>query len=391
LPPEPFDRPITGWYREDDDVRLCIFGRHPIPQGGFNGVMSLFEAIGFSRLGYETSLLLPFADPDALHAFLDKHKLSSLDELPRFGGRFAIEAVYPDETTFPKCDVLVYQSYAGEDWERFGRLCRKSARLLTKNFPKFVAGPAIDPSVRHQLETFDLLACALMEDVLLLQSIPEVLRDFPTSVAYVPRGASPEMLHAGYKFGLPPTLGFDVPNKPAIEPLQHFVEPVRRLRRDYPSLQIISIGREVPELGTRRVPFGRFDRIYDEFFNRVHLYCTINYAHSPDHTTASVQQRAPGWKARAIYEVQNIEAQMSGAVLVGHRDNLVSELYIPGVTGLNFIDFSDEAAIYLTLKHGLERWSAMAGGIREFAATRFDWFHCIKLWSDALQARLKAT
>lgn len=370
-------------------MKLCIFGRHPVPQGGFNGVMSLFEAIEFSRLGYDTELLLPFADRAAFRAFLDQHKLASLDELPRFGGRFAISPVFADGEYFPECDVLIYQSYAPEDWDLFKDLCRSRSRLITKNFPKFVASADVDQGVIHQFEFFDLVACALRDDVTLLTMSPVIQERFAGAYAYVPRGASAELLHPGYKLGLPPTLGFDVPNQPTIEALQHFVEPVRRLRREIPELVVLSVGREVPELGSTKVPFGRFDRLYESFFNRVHLYCTINYAFSPDHTRASVQRNAPGWQAKAIYEVQNIEAQMSGAALVGHRDNLISELYVPGITGFNFPTFRDEAAIYRTLRDGLANWSGMVAGVRSFAENNFEWAHCIRRWSDAIQARMQ--
>ena len=367
-------------------MKLCIFGRHPIPQGGFNGVMSLFEAIEFSRLGYETELLLPFTTRDDFRAFLEKHKLVDLNDLPRFGGHFSISPVFSDGSNFPSCDILVYQSYSADDWAQFNELCRNHSKLITKNFPKFVANPTPDSSVLHQLAYFDLVACALNEDYQLLSSVPHISSEYRHSFAYVPRGASPEMLHPGYKFGLPPTIGLDVPNNNTIDALQQYIYPIQRLRVDYPDLSVITIGREVKELGSLMVPFGRFDRIYEDFFNKIHLYCAINYEFSPSHLQASVQKNAEGWGKKAIYEVQNIEAQMSGAVLVGHRDNLIPELYIPGVTGVNY---SEEADIYRTMKQALNQWHFMVGGIRRFATDQFRWSHCIKLWSDAIQARMK--
>jgi len=369
-------------------MKLSIFGRHPIPQGGFNGVMSLFEAIEFSRLGYETNLLLPFEDAAAFSLFLEKHKLQSLDDLPRFGGHFGIVPVFPDGENFDPCDVLVYQSYFPEDWEKFHAICRRQAKITTKNFPKFVpsAERLFQPNVIGQFKQFDLVACALREDVDLLSSHPEFASRFAGCFVYAPRGASPELLHPGYKAGLPPTIGLDVPNTPDMRALEHYFEPIEALKRDYPDLQVVSIGRDVPLRGATRIPFGRFDRIYEEFFNRIHLYCTINYEHSAPHLQASVQQEVPAWGRRAIYEVQNIECQMSGAPIIGHRDNIIAELYQPGRTGLNFSNFDDPAEIYRVLKYGLDNRFHLGESARAFAEANFSWSRCIGLWSDGIQA-----
>jgi glycosyltransferase involved in cell wall biosynthesis len=369
-------------------MKLSIFGRHPIPQGGFNGVMSLFEAIEFSRLGYETNLLLPFEDAAALSLFLEQHRLQALDDLPRFGGHFGIVPVFPDGENFAPCDVLVYQSYFPEDWEKFHAICRQQAKITTKNYPKFVpsADRLFQPSVIGQFKQFDLVACALREDVDLLSSHPEFASRFAGCFVYAPRGASPELLHPGYKAGLPPTIGLDVPNTPDMRALEHYFEPIEALRRDYPDLRVVSIGRDVPLRGATRIPFGRFDRIYEEFFNKIHLYCTINYEHSPSHLTASVQHEVPSWSRKAIYEVQNIECQMSGAPIIGHRDNIIAELYQPGRTGLNFTDFDDPAEIYRVLKYGLSNRFHLGESARAFAEANFSWSHCIGLWSDGIQA-----
>jgi len=369
-------------------VKLSIFGRHPIPQGGFNGVMSLFEAIEFGRLGYETTLLLPFLDAAAFSQFLEQHKLRNLNELSRFGGHFNILPVFPDGENFAPCDVLVYQSYFPEDWANFNKLCRSRATIFTKNFPKFVPSPEhlFESGVIGQFANFDLVACALQEDVDLLASHPEFAARFAGRFIYAPRGAAPELLHPGYKAGLPPTIGLDVPNTPDMQALEHYFEPIEALRRDYPDLQVFSIGRDVPIRGARRIPFGRFDRIYEEFFNKIHLYGTINYEHSSAHLQSALQQTVPAWSRKAIYEVQNIECQMSGAPIIGHRDNIIAELYQPGLTGLNFSDFNDPLQIYRVLKYGLDNRAHLGEAARAFAEKNFSWRHCIGLWSDGIKA-----
>ncbi len=373
-------------------MKLSIFGKHPIPQGGFNGVMSLFEAIEFSRLGYETSLLIPFKNHAEFNSFLELHKLKSLNELPRFGGRFSIIPIFPNGENFDNCDVLVYQSYFPEDWENFAGLCRAKSRLMTKNFPKFVpsADSVLESHVVGQFKQFDLVACALLEDVQLLASHLGFAKQYAGSFIYSPRGASPELLHPGYKAGLPPTIGLDVPNNPELIALAHYFEPITRLKQEIPDLRVISVGRDVPQIGDQKVPFGRFDRIFEQFFNRIHVYCTINYEYSPDHLKARVQAEASNWRRKAIYEVQNIEAQMSGAVLFGHRDNLISELYQPGISGLNFTDFSSTDEIYRGLKHVIENRFTMGRDARLFAEAHFSWSHCIRLWSDGICAKMKA-
>lgn len=372
-------------------MKLHVFGRHPIPQGGFNGVMSLFECIEFARLGYEVTLLLPFVTKESYEEFLQKHKIGSLDELDRYGARFDIRPVFPDGEGFSECDILIYQSYFVEDWIKFGALCRQYAKVTTKNFPKFVPSPDLvqTSAVLGQFGQFDFVACSLQEDVDLLQADPRVRAEYPARFAYVPRGASPSMLHPGYKSGLPPTIGLDVPNMPDMLAIQHYVRPIERLKAEFPDLKVMSIGRPVPIEGAIKVPFGRFDRIYEQFFNRVHVYCTINYEHSPPHLQAEVQKKNPLWKAKAIYEVQNIEAQMSGAALIGHRSNIIEELYRPGETGFNILDFGDEEQIYQVLRRALLDRAVNAVACRNYAIANYDWRHCVRLWSEGLQGLIR--
>lgn len=372
-------------------MKLTIFGKHPVPQGGFNGVMSIFEAIGFGRSGFEVTLAIPFENEQEHALLLEKHRVSSLDEFPKFGAKFKIVPVFPDGTNFDQTDVLVYQSYFPKDHELFWGLCQERGRLLTKNFPKFVTNSESlrEGHIVGQFKQFDLIACALREDVALLDGDTTFAREFAGAYAYVPRGASPEMLHPGFKAGLPPTIGMDTPNNNEPESVQHYFEAIERLRRDYPDLRVLSVGREIPGANAEKVPFGRFDGIYERFFNQIHTYLTINYEHSPQHLQARVQQEVASWRRKAIYEVQNIEAQMSGAPLVGHRDNIIAELYIPGKTGFNFQDFDDAEAIYKTIKFTLDNHGELSRASRDFAVRNFSWDRCIELWSKAIRDRFQ--
>lgn len=352
--------------------------------------MSLFQALGFSRLGYETELLIPFKNISDLGSFLDKHKIRDLNELKKFNGNFLISPVFEGGNNFRPCDVLVYQSYVEEDWDKFLPICKANARLITKSFPKFVPSPAsvLTREIMREFELFDVVACSLREDVDILGSVPDFTAQYPNSVVYSPRGASPTLLHPGFKASIPPTIGFDVPNCESMAAIEHYFEPIERLRFDFPDLRIYSIGRDTGIKGATMIPFGRFDEIYDRFFNQIHVYCSINYEHSPQHLQAAVQKRNPDWRHRGIYEVQNVECQMSGAVLIGHRKNLIDELYQPGRTGLNFADYRNADEIYRMLKYAIEHRHRLGAAARQFAMDNFDWRTCINLWSEGIQRKL---
>ena len=373
-------------------MKLTIFGNHPIPQGGFNGVMSLFEALGFSKLGYEVTLAIPFGGKDQYQKLIEDNSISNLNDLNKFGGKFNIVPIFPDGENFENCDVLVYQSYFQKDFELFWDLCCKKSRFRTKNFPKFVTNPYAlrENHIIGQFSQFDLVACALQEDVDILNSDTDFGKQFKDCYAYVPRGASPDLLHPGFKHGMPPSIGLDTPNGQDINAIKHYFEPLARLKDDFPDLRIFSMGKKINEIDSIAVPFGRFDRIYDDFFNRVHAYLTINYEFSPTHLAARVQKDLPSWRHKAIYEVQNIEAQMSGAILVGHRNNLIAELYDVGRSGFNFHSFENEDEIYKLLKYILNERHTLSRLARDFAMRNFQWDRAIKKWSDAIQLRMNS-
>jgi glycosyltransferase involved in cell wall biosynthesis len=382
-----------------------IFGRHPIPQPGFMGVMSLFEAIYLSRQGHEVELLLPFPDPAALAGFLGTHGLSGLDRLEQYNGCFAVRALFAGEALERRYDAIIYQSYDAADFVTHFPALRQAARILTKNFPKFVpsARHAFHETVVSSFRTFDVVACALRDDVVEMQTNARFWDRHGAQVAYVPRGADPVMLHPGRKPGGRPTIGLEIPfTADGRAAIGFYVEPIRRLREQVPGLRVLTLGAEPhPEIESEHVPFGRFDTIYEEFFNEVWLYLIMDYALSPVHVTAPVQRLHPGsgpgdgsasrlgggsggWSARAIYEVQNIEAQMAGAVIVGHPRNTIPELLQPGATALHFRNYDDAAALTALMRAGIDDFAAMSRCARRWAVENFTWEHCMALWSDAL-------
>jgi glycosyltransferase involved in cell wall biosynthesis len=374
-------------------MRIGIFGRHPVPQPGFMGVMSLFEAKYFARLHNEVELLIPFHTEADLDKLLAANDVDSLNQLPKFDANFEIVPVFVGRPLGrDRYDAIVYQSYDAEDWANFHPALRRHCRILTKSFPKFVPGTANvwHPDVEHQFKAFDLVACALRSDIEELQGDTDFWRKYGHKAAYVPRGADPTLLHPARKYGGRPTIGIDMPPCDAgIAAIQHYEDAIHLLRQRVPDLRVLTLGQAIPDIGSECVSYGRFDHIYDRFFNEIWILLTMNYARSPNHVLADVQAMHPdGWKGRALYELQNVEAQMAGAVLFGHPANLIDELMQTGSTGFTYPDYNDAQDISDRLFDIISDYDTARGNARRWAERNFSWPHCIKLWHDALEAAL---
>jgi glycosyltransferase involved in cell wall biosynthesis len=368
-------------------MRIGIIGRHPIPQPGFCGVLSLYEAIWFANMGDRVTLFLPFENRTQFAGFKVRHLLTSLDGLEKFGGNFAIEPVFLDDPKLPSQDVYIWQSTKANEWDVLSKFARENSSVLTKNFPKAIpAWPeSLNKGVIMMFRAYDYVALALREDLETLRGEPEFYDSVRHRVGYVPRGADPVLLHPGGKSGTRPVIGLDTPNTDDYRAIEHYHEPLNRLRARYPDLEVLSLGRPTGLSWSTTVRFGRFDRIYDAFFNRIWMYLTIDYGHSPQHIRARIQQLEPElWGRKAVYEVQNIEAQMSGAVLVGHPVNLIPELFEPDGTGILFSDFNDADEITSRLGGIIERYPAHRDRARAWALERHTWERCIGLWREGL-------
>jgi glycosyltransferase involved in cell wall biosynthesis len=372
-------------------MKIGIFGRHPVPQPGFNGVMSLYEAKWFSLFGHDVELLIPFKTDGEIEEFRRRHSLASFDDLDRFGGDFAVTPVVPSQESLGSFDVLVYQSYDPADWDLFALACRRSARVLTKNFPKFVSGRGYqdDPSVVNQFKTFDLVACALNDDVQDLKTCRRFFAQHAHQIAYVGRGADEELLHPARKIGPTPVVGLEAPVGDDLRAVEHYAKAIRLLRQRGLELRVLTLGKDMPAFQGERIAYGRFDRIYDTFFNEIWAYLVINYAYSPAHLQAPVQKVHPrNWQARALYEVQNVEAQMSGAALLGHQSNVISELFEPGSSGFLFPSFDAPEDIADRLESIIDNYQVIRKNARDWAVRSFRWSDCIKRWEQALLLRL---
>jgi glycosyltransferase involved in cell wall biosynthesis len=367
-------------------MRINIIGQHPIPQPGFTGVMSLYEALWFSRLGDDVVLYLPFPD-EARRDALQKTLSDGFDGLEKLGGAFRIEPVLHDGNGLRPSDVTVWQSREHDEWNALYPVALERSQIITKNFPKLVPhGPnTLHPNVIGQLAQFDFVALALREDLAALQSVPEFFEGWSHRIDYVPRGADPLLLHPGRKVGRRPVIAVDTPNTGDQRAIRHYLKPLTRLKQEFADLEVITLGRDIGLDWATRVPFGRFDQIYDQFFNRAWLYLTIDYRYSPQHLQGTIHHLDPErWSRKAVYEVQNIEAQMAGAVVVGHDSNLIPELFEPGESGVLFRDFSDDDEIFDRLAGVIDGYDHHRAAARAWALRNHNWEHCIGIWREGL-------
>jgi glycosyltransferase involved in cell wall biosynthesis len=371
-------------------VIVGIFGRHPVPQPGFMGVMSLFEAIHFSRMGHYVELLIPFADNDSYMQFLKTNNLKNLNSLTKLHGHFSILPLLKHSSTPRNYDVIIFQSYDPSDVDDYFQQLRSQCTIITKNFPKFVPSAEFvwHESVESTLKTFDLVACALKDDVAEMRSDIEFWSTYSHKIAYVPRGAEPSLLHPARKLGSRPTIGIEIPLLVEnMEAIQHYVEPIRRLQADNPELRVLTLGRfPHPEIKSEHIFYGQFDMIYEKFFNEIWLHLIMDYRKSSVHVSAPVQKLHPrDWSARAIYEVQNIEAQMAGCVIIGHVDNVILELVNLGTSCLLYKDYNDGDEIFSIMSAALEHFPRLSIESRRWAVENFTWESCMQKWADALR------
>ena len=79
---------------------------------------------------------------------------------------------------------------------------------------------------------------------------------------------------------------------------------------------------------------------------------------------------------------------MSGAVVVGHPDNVIPELLNVGSSAFYIRDYSDADHMTSLLKSVISNFPLLSIEARRWATSGFTWDHCIKLWADALLKRL---
>lgn len=365
-------------------MKVSIVGRHPTIQPGFCGVMSLFEGKHLAELGNEVTLFIPFSNPTVARNFLTSKGFDDLNDLPKFGGDFHIEAIYlDDDPDLPDCDLLIWQSIAVEDWKALLAKSRERARVISKNYPKLVASaPAsLAQQVKSQFGAFDLVTFALKEDMAALAEHRDFWAQVRHRAAFVPRGAAPDLLHPANKSDAP-LIAMDTPNVVDNAGIAHFLNPLRALKEDFPELTVLSLG------GVTGLPFGQnlsyrpFDQMYRDFLNPAWLYCVIDYAQSPPHIKGAIHEADRAWDSKAIYEVQTVEAQMAGTVITGMSRNIIPEL-VNADTSVLFGDVPDDAAIYDAMKSAIEDFPRLSRETRNWAERNFSWQRSVEDWDHA--------
>ena len=359
-----------------------IIGQHPIPQPGLDGVMSLYEAVWFSKLGDDVVLYIPFSSQARLDEFKGT-KTDDLDDLEKLGGDFRIEPLLYDGAALRPADVTVWQSRSREEWISLHQMAATRSRVVTKSFPKVVPQGLgrLHRDVAAQLSEFDFVALALREDLDALQARRSFYANWSHRLGYVPRGADPVLLHPGYKAGRKPVVAIDTPDSGDLRAIEHYYDPLQRLKSEFPDLEVMTLGRSSGLAWATTIPFGRFDEIYDQFFNRAWLYLTIDFRLSPLHLREAIHQLDPlNWAGRATYELQNIEAQMSGAVVVGNSANLIAEQFELGESAVYFADSDDADEVFDRIAGVIDGYDNHRSAARAWALRNHNWESCIATW-----------
>jgi glycosyltransferase involved in cell wall biosynthesis len=368
-------------------VRIAIVGQHPVPQPGWRGVLSVFAAKWFAAAGDEVDLFIPMEDRAAYEAFLRRAGIVDLDELRKFGADFRIRPICLDEPRLPgQYDGLLWHVPRAINDSGLRTHARAACTVFTANTGKFVVTPVASniDLLRDRFRAFDLVAFGLRQDVDLIDADPVARAEFAGRYCHAPRGAEPGMLRADRK-GSAPVIGLDTPNTPDPRAIAHYRPALEIVRERYPDVEVLALGGGisldwVTGLGNRPWPDACAD-----FFERLWLYLVIDYRHSSTHLGRMARLMPAEWGTRATYEFQNVEAQMAGAAVVAHPENVIEELFDPGVSWLRYEDYDDPEAIAQVMIEGIERHDFHRAGSREWAVSRFTWQDSIASWRQGIQ------
>lgn len=376
-------------------LSFSILGYHPVSMPGFNGVMSLYEAKWLSRFGHDVTVFHPFKDKDHLEEVLTKNKIRNLDDLPRYGGCFDIIPIFRCEPKLSGAyDIGIWQSYHQED-SVFNDSFYSSNMIRAKNIPKLIPFEDYTSNgyVCRALDKFDMTGISLRDDLELLRKNEAGWEKYQSKVFWSPRGADSELLHP-YEKSLHPTIAIDTPGtadggEPDKRSIIHLLKAIEIVRKTHPKLEVVARYNKAFEgFEISRLPFLRFDEFYKRFFNKSWIYATFNFEYSSAQTKARVQKENTFWRTRGVYELQNVEAQMAGACLLSHEDNIIPELYKKDVSALIYSDFNDVHGIAGMIVDAIDRQLFFARGAREFALKHHDWEACIRVWEEAFYRKM---
>lgn len=341
-----------------NSMKIAIFGHHPDLFPGFNSLMTANFSYGFACEGHEVHILLPETEMHPQSDRLQEQRLT-LDTLDRFGAPEVSIRIITLTSDIEKFDLIVWQSYFPED-EAYWPVVRKAARIVSKNFPRLLTGEAGRDTIElsNACQRFDLVGLALKEDFDLARVTPNVPEEALERCIYQPRGFREDWMKAMSDFDGAPVLGVErgVGER---GPEYDYLRPViQQLREVHPDLEVIGARLDEPGITTRHVGFLPAREFYCQFIAPLWAYLMIDMNRSRQSINAvmrSGRRIYPG-----LYENQVVEAQMAGAVVVGHKDSLPEELIASGRTGLRFESFCEAKKIVEFLDEAIRNKSEVA-------------------------------
>lgn len=361
---------------------VCVFGRHPQVEPGFNGVMSIDEAIGFSNAGCKVHLYLPHTEQHDVAARLLKANKKNLDDLDRYGIDLEISVLKPGETTGKRYDVGIWQCYRPSDEPYFAEF-RRSSGLVTKNFPRLFVSDEIEDMrvLRNQCKKFDLPAFSLMED----QRIAQRLNPAATT-CYVPRGFNPEWAYPE-KDLTTPVIGFDKAVKAedgGRRASAHILEVGKRIRARFPESRFFSLRGKEPDLDSINIGVLEFRAFYKAFLNPLWIYMPIDFDHSV-HVQGRYTRADGSWGYKGLYENQVVEAQLAGAVPIFRKNDIPQELYRNGKTGIHVDSYDDPDALEAAVTSVIENFPEMSRAARAFALEHHSVTRMTHCWIEGIR------
>jgi hypothetical protein len=363
--------------------KIAIIGRHPTLEPGFNGGMSLNEALGFEALGCTVTLFLPTSEVHNPANLLAKHSIMDFDELPRFGGQFDVRP-YTGPHDLRKFDVLIWQCYRPQEAPILVSL-RKLDIFKTKSPPRLFTGSRDRDfrKARGMTREFDLVAASLKADV-------EVAREsfgrLAERFSYVPRGFNPSWLNGEARDKVP-TIGLDRAVKVedrGVRASRHIVEVGVRLREKLADIRFLSMRAKIKELDSEPIPALPLLNFYDRFINRLWIYFPIDFefsGHRQDNLVTGPHGRR---MYIGLYENQIVETQLAGGLVIARKDDIPEELiFLPEESLVD--DYTDIDAMVSKAMSHIENFEERSKKVRQIAIERHSHLVMTKTWLEEIE------
>jgi hypothetical protein len=293
---------------------------------GLNEVTSLIDA-GFDTTWIETPSSRQNKVFDSWSRFADEAGLSA-----RTPATEAIE----DLDSLGHFDLLIWQSYRVEEYERWLPLARRHASVTSKSFPQIAPGSDKDQQrLLSASQTFDVVALALQSDFLRAREITpvEISR---RRIGYVPRGFNAELISRCSEKSARPLLVVDKAISDDTKASDHRVNQIlTECIALNPDLDVISFGGSRPGITVgSSLPYLPFWDFYARVIGPAWVYLCADYDLGI-HATQNVPIAHGGTASINIYENQVVEAQIAGCRVVGPEGYIPHELGLPESADLN--------------------------------------------------------